>query len=138
VNQLIHYWYCGISASHLLSLGFTSIEVRPTGHDNATDLGDDEKDGGPFDLAARHPSLGRLAGEVFCVSEALWPQKMAKTRAKLAKSKADVLAVFYNAEAKTSYAPKMSNLVVLGITAETGGVDLIASNSRTWSQAKFP
>jgi hypothetical protein len=127
INQLIHYWYCCAAAKHLLRKGFTSLTMRPTGHDNATDLGDDERTSGPYDLEARHYRLGTLAGEVFCVSGALWPQKMAKTRAKLASSSASVRAVFYNVEAKPNYSPQMERLVVFGIESPSGTVREIAS-----------
>ena|SRR5690606_20397999 len=130
INQLIHYWYCCAAAKHLLSEGFTSLVMRPTGHDNATDLGDTEANGGPYDIEAHHAQFGEIAAEVFCVSQALWRQKMSKTLAKLAQSPASVRAVFYNAETKPKYRPKMERLVVYGIDAPSGLVRRIASTMR--------
>lgn len=127
INQLIHYWYCCAAATHLLRNGFTSLTMRPTGHDNATDLGDDERPTGPYDIEARHCQTGTFAGEVFCVSKALWAQKMTKTRAKLAYSSASIRAIFYNTEAKPTYKPKMQRLVVFGIESLSGTVREIAS-----------
>jgi hypothetical protein len=122
INQLIHYWYCCAAARHLLSMGFPEIVMRPTGHDNAADGEEDA-----FDLDGTHPQLGRLVGEVFCVSEALWDSKMGKTRRKLEDSDAPIRAAFYNVEAKPKYRPKMKRLTVLGIESPSGVVREIAS-----------
>jgi hypothetical protein len=78
-----------------------------------------------FDLEARHPETGRLVAEVFCVSAALWPQKMNKTRRSLKGSLADVRFIYYNREAKDCYSPKLERLGVLGIIARTGEVQQI-------------
>jgi len=127
VNQLIHYWYCCAAARHLVGNGYIEIQVQPTGHDNVPD---DEGDEGQarervFDLEARHPSIGLLVAEVFCVSVALWPQKMNKTRKNLSDSTADVRLVYYNREAKQSYCPKMERIGVFGVIARTGEVQQI-------------
>ena len=86
INQLIHYWYCCAAAAHLLCAGYGRVTMRPTGHDNVPDQEVEMIAGGPYDIEARHPRLGTITAEVFCVSEALWPQKMNKTRAKLTGS----------------------------------------------------
>jgi len=129
INQLIHYWYCCASAHYLLNSGFGSLVMRPTGHDNATDLGDDERVPGPYDIEAAHPSRGKLVAEVFCVSEALWTQKMGKTREKLKESPAPIRAVFYNVDAKPTYQSKMERLIVYGVHAPNGEVREIAGKS---------
>jgi hypothetical protein len=108
------------------------MRVRPTGHDNATDLGDSETDRGPYDIVASHPKIGRIAAEVFCVSRTLWREKMAKTRVKLKKSKSIVRIVFYNEEAKPKYKPKMKRLVILGVKRASGEIVQVASTARAW------
>jgi len=132
INQLIHYWYCCAAARHLLKLGFRRLEIRPTGHDNANDLADDEADGGPYDIRAVHDRLGTIVGEVFCVSDRLWWQKMKKTRAKLEKSKAAVRAVFYNEESKPSWRPTLRGLVAFGVRAASSQVVEIACTADLW------
>lgn len=134
LNQLIHYWYCCAAAAYLLRRGFTQLRIRPTGHDNANDLGDDESNGTPYDIRARHKRFGRIVGEVFCVSKALWPQKMAKTRTKLANSKAALRAVFYNMESKPAYKPKMSGLIVFGVRESKYDVVQLASTTKSWDK----
>lgn len=116
INQFIHYWYCCAAAGHLLGLGWVDLVMRPTGHDNTAEGAD------AFDVEATHPALGRITGEVFCVSPALWAQKMAKTRAKLARSNAPIRAAFYNLEAKESYRPKMERLKIFGVEMRSGVV----------------
>jgi hypothetical protein len=124
LNQLVHYWYCCAAARHLGQNDYANIQVRPTGHDNVpTDNGD----GQPipervFDIEARHPSFGRVVAEVFCVSPALWPEKMRKTRNSLKYESADARFIYYNLEVKHSYSPKMDRLAVFGVIAGTGDV----------------
>jgi len=101
LNQLLHYWYCCAGASFLLDSGFGNLVMRPTGHDNMN-----EGHLSAYDLEAKHPEYGDLVGEVFCVSRALWRQKIDATRGKLATSDADIQVIFYNAEAKPAYVPK--------------------------------
>lgn len=66
-----------------------------------------------------------VLAEVFCVSKALWPQKMHKTRKILNTSSAPARFIYYNREAKESYSPKMERLGIFGVTATTGEVKQI-------------
>ena len=125
----------GIAARHEPELwpGISRNTQRPTAHDNAAGPGNAANVGGPYDLQASHAGLGRFVGEVFCVSQALWQQKMRDTRAKLAKSDAPIRAIFYNCEAKPSYRPKMDRLVVFGIAAPAFDLLEVASTCPAWN-----
>jgi len=132
VNQLIHYWYCCAASKFLLNEGYQNLIVRPTGHDNIKQL-DDESNDGPYDIEAIHPEIGRIVGEVFCVSEALWRQKIGKTCKKLIKSSAKKRFVFYNIEAKRTYQCKTNEIAIYGIST-TLNVELVCS---TYSLVKI-
>jgi len=132
LNQLVHYWYCCRAAEFLLHAGYQGLQARPTAHDNVRAKTEAER-GRPFDIEAIHPSRGSLVAEVFCVSEALWTQKMLETRARLQSSSAACRAVFYNLEAKPAYQPKMENVAVFGIDRR-GAVSLLCSTypAQSW------
>jgi hypothetical protein len=122
LNQLIHYWYCCAAASHLLQLGYTELDMRPTAEESTSN------NKNSFDIRACHPTGVRVVGEVFCVSSALWPEKVRKTASKLMKAPSrSRRLIYYNLEAKETYGAERKGLFFLGVAAPKGGVQLVCS-----------
>lgn len=126
LNQIIHYWYCCAAGRHLIEHGYTQLWMRPTAADSnpAGEVG--------YDIQAQSPDGIQIIGEVFCVSEGLWPQKMKDTYKKLSDDKSEARRlIFYNCEAKQHYKAKRAGAYFLTIAAPSGDVSLAcATDSR--------
>lgn len=117
LNQLIHYWYCCAAGKHLMSCGCTALVMHPTAENSGS------KEQHTFDLDACVSNGGHVIAEVFCVSEALWPQKMSKTIKKVLKADGDPHhLIFYNGEAKPAYPTKKAGIYIFAIDAGSGAV----------------
>lgn len=120
LNQIIHYWYCCAAAKHLIQHGYTDLRLLPTAVDNAP------KGRTGYDIQARSPEDIQIIGEVFCVSEGLWGDKIRKSYKKLARDESGARRlIFYNCEAKDHYtAKRRPGAYFLTIVAPSGDVRL--------------
>jgi hypothetical protein len=117
LNQLIHYWYCCAAGKHLITCGGIALVMHPT----AENSGSKEKH--TFDLSAYASDGGHAIAELFCVSAALWPEKMRKTIKKVLKADSDPhRLIFYNQEAKSAYPTKKAGVYIFAIDVGPGAV----------------
>jgi hypothetical protein len=128
LNQLIHYWYCCSAGHHLFDLGARTLEMRPTGHGSKASDGEHG-----FDIAVRQNQELLICAEVFCVSAALWGQKIAKTAKKLVTAK-NVPATAYrliycNEQGAQRKCTELPGVIVCSIQP-SGAIQLVRSNDQ--------
>jgi len=115
INQLLHYWHCMVAAKMLIKIGGENIKVT----------GGAENSGQSADVMANLKNKKKILGEVYCVSEALWPTKTSKTIKKINSEDADYKFILFNLEAKPEYISKSENIAFYGVNRNSQSINLL-------------